>query len=475
MLTIVSCGKKDLSNRGEPIFRNVDKIYADSSLEDVEVEIDEAGSLSAWVNGDYDAELAKFNHKFNGDFDISKRIAISDFMAGVGGVKFLPTALPNNEEKQRNRKLNFTRFIATLKYIYVDMPLKQPLVFDDKIAFYNKSGIIKLLDITKNYKEVWQFPIWEVLQDDMKNINEMSINYGDGKIFFTTSNGYIGAINADNGSLQWMSKFDMPFRSPAKYYNNRLFVNSNLNITMALDATNGEEIWQKSDTETPKCTMQHPSVLIGQSSIISAYSSGNITAIDINTGNTKWLYDVATPSSSAAFSLTDIDITPAFVDGYVLTGGVNGAMYLIRESDGKVMWIKNYSLVGQVAISGDFAFFIDNKDALLCINWQTGAIKWRKQLPAFHRINVAKYLSGSGDLFINKYKSKSGPALINDQLIILTSTGELIIIDPQTGEDDAVLATAHATTNLTIVNGVIYAISAAENNLIIMKGASATH
>jgi outer membrane protein assembly factor BamB len=129
-----------------------------------------------------------------------------------------------------------------------------------------------------------------------------------------------------------------------------------------------------------------------------------------------------TSISTSVSSLTDIDADPVIDNGQVFAIGAGGRMVALDILSGQRMWELNVSGISTPWVAGDWVFVVTSEDKLLCIYRQNGHIRWINQLPQF-----LKPKSKKGDV------DYSGPVLAGNRLIITGSNGEVIQVDPDTG------------------------------------------
>jgi outer membrane protein assembly factor BamB len=158
-----------------------------------------------------------------------------------------------------------------------------------------------------------------------------------------------------------------------------------------------------------------------QNFIIVPSSSGQISALDSSTGELKW--DTLLSSGTKQAYLNDIDMTPVIVNKTVYVSNYSGNLFAINLASGITEWSNpNGGGNNSIWIAEDYIYSINKDKKLLAIYKETGAIKWVYNL--FSKSPTDK-----------KYTVKfNGPIMVNGQLYICSSNGELIIIDAKTGK-----------------------------------------
>ena len=449
-LTLSSCFLVDVSKRGENIFQNIDTVSVDSEVKDLDVELDEETELMIWPTSDFYSEVGPMNHFFTAGYEVMRILPLRQPKL----LKIKQTEIM----KDRNARLKMRG-----RYIY----LKQPIFFYGTIVISDQSGVVSAFDVEDDYFPIWEFSLRKILKKDMKSLDQISLSYGDKKVVIVTNNGYIICLDSKTGELIWLQKKPFSIRAPLKYAIGRLYGLSNENYFFILDSKTGEELFHNSASSAQKFTKTQPSILIGNSSAIAGYNTGDIVAFDLQSGQIKWVHDLS-QGAGGLFSMSDIDFIPAFVNGMIIAGTINGTVYMMRESDGRVMWVKNISLGSHISVSGEFIFFVDSNDNLICMHWPSSNVKWVTKLPSFDKLLVPKYLNDG-----KKWKTtsilKSGPMISDDKILVFTNMGELMLFNPQNGQKIESFLVPYGITDATIANGNIYSISKEKKKLIVIE------
>ena len=102
--------------------------------------------------------------------------------------------------------------------------------------------------------------------------------------------------------------------------------------------------------------------------------------------------------------------------------GAGGRMVGLDINSGQRLWEMNISGISTPWVAGDWVFVVTSEDKLLCIYRQNGHIRWLSQLPQYEKPKSKK-----GDI------EYSGPVLAGGRLILTSSNGQVIQVDPATG------------------------------------------
>jgi outer membrane protein assembly factor BamB len=269
--------------------------------------------------------------------------------------------------------------------------------------------------------------IWASQTPDVKG-NEAAlygggIAYDSGRIFATNGLGYVSALSDQTGGILWKVRPGGPLRGAPTVASGALYFISQDNQIYSLKEDDGSTNWSQAASLEIAGIFGAASPAVGQGTVVAGFSSGELNAYRYENGRQVWGDQLQRTSiSTSVSSLTDIDADPVIDNGQVFAIGAGGRMVALDILSGQRMWELNVSGISTPWVAGDWVFVVTSEDKLLCIYRQNGHIRWINQLPQF-----LKPKSKKGDV------DYSGPVLAGNRLIITGSNGEVIQVDPDTG------------------------------------------
>jgi outer membrane protein assembly factor BamB len=117
-----------------------------------------------------------------------------------------------------------------------------------------------------------------------------------------------------------------------------------------------------------------------------------------------------------------VDANPVIDRGQVVALGQGGRMVGLELITGQRQWELNLAGISTPWVVGDWAFVVTDDARLIAVNRGSGKVRWITQLPGFR--NVKKK---AGPIFYR------GPVLAGGRLILVSSEGALINVDPNNG------------------------------------------
>ena len=243
------------------------------------------------------------------------------------------------------------------------------------------------------------------------------------RVFATNGVGEVAAFNAADGSEIWKVKPAGPLRGAPSVSFGAVYVMSQDNQLFALDANDGDVIWNEAGSLGQAGVFGVAAPAVGQGSVVAGYSSGELNAYRYENGRNLWSDALARTSiSTSVATLSDIDADPIIDRGRVYAVGQGGRMAAYELVTGQRIWELNIAGISTPTIAGEWLFVLTDDARLLCIARSSGKVRWVAQLPAFRDEKDKK-----GPI------SWTGPVLGNARLIVASSEGEVMAVTAESG------------------------------------------
>ena len=343
---------------------------------------------------------------------VKKNSFINNLTNNNGLVSF--EGLLDNISKYKFSKItNFDKYQPDL----LITPNKTLVFFDDK-------GTILNFDEQSNL--IWKTNVYKKKDQKHKPILYFASNNENLVVIDNIANYYVLSLN--NGKLKWMKGNPSPFNSQVKIFKDKFFAVDFENVLRCYSIVTGDEIWNYKTDQTLIKSQQKLSIAINKSneSIYFLNSLGDLTAIEIETGNLIW----QTPTQS-----TDI-----YENSFMLNNS-------------------------EIIYANNSIYFSNNENEFFSIDAKTGVVKWKQTInsnltPLFidnllFTITLEGYLTildpRNGNIVrmtnifnkIKKAKKKqiypTGFVVGKNQIYTSLSNGELIIIDILTGKSKEII------------------------------------
>lgn len=276
------------------------------------------------------------------------------------------------------------------------------------------------------------------------------VAYADGILYVTTGFGEVLAVDPANGGLVWGTEIDSPIRSAPMVDGGRVYVANVLNEGFALDAATGDELWRHSGLLETAALLGGASPSVTGGAVLMPYSSGEVYALRPESGRVLWSDSLTALSRTQGLaSLSDVRAAPVVSDGLVFVASHAGRFVALDLRTGARAWERDFGTVHTPVVSGNSVFLVTLEQQVIALDRTTGGVRWTYDLPRYNYPDER-----SGPIIW------AGPVLAGDDLVLVSSEGQMQAIDAVSGQPGASTALADGATVPPIVaGGMIYVLT----------------
>lgn len=307
-------------------------------------------------------------------------------------------------------KYNFSKFND------FDFISPSPLFYNNNLVFYDNKGEITLYD--ENQKTLWKNNFYNKSEKKIKP--RLNFALKDDILIVTDDVAKYYAINIDTGELLWIETNIVPFNSNIKIKNDVFYVVDYKNILRSISIKDGSEIWNLKTEESLTKSNTKISIALDDKNIYFNNSIGDITAVDIKSGQLVWQLPTQNNNiSQNAFQLSNSELV--INENTIFFSNNKNEFYSIDSATGLINWKTEISSDLKPVVIGKLIITISEKGYLYIIDKKSGNII---------RIN---------DLYKN-YKDKkrnqitpTGFFVALNKIYLTNSDGKLIIVNSNDG------------------------------------------
>ena len=307
-------------------------------------------------------------------------------------------------------KYNFSKFND------FDFISPSPLFYNNNLVFYDNKGEITLYD--ENQKTLWKNNFYNKSEKKIKP--RLNFALKDDILIVTDDVAKYYAINIDTGELLWIKTNIVPFNSNIKIKNDVFYVVDYKNILRSISIKDGSEIWNLKTEESLTKSNTKISIALDDKNIYFNNSIGDITAVDIKSGQLVWQLPTQNNNiSQNAFQLSNSELV--INENTIFFSNNKNEFYSIDSATGLINWKTEISSDLKPVVIGKLIITISEKGYLYIIDKKSGNII---------RIN---------DLYKN-YKDKkrnqitpTGFFVALNKIYLTNSDGKLIIVNSNDG------------------------------------------
>tara|TARA_B100000787_G_scaffold163415_1_gene145072 strand:+ start:569 stop:1861 length:1293 start_codon:yes stop_codon:yes gene_type:complete len=301
-------------------------------------------------------------------------------------------------------KYKFSKF-NDFKYINV-----KPLFYNKNVIFFDNKGAIIFYD--QNEKKIWKKNYYNKYEKKLKP--RLNFAQKDKILIVADDIAKYYAIDIETGNLLWTKTNIVPFNSEIKVKDNIFYVVDYKNILRAISIIDGSEVWSIKTEESLTKSGTKTSVIIKENTIYFNNSIGDVTAVNLKTGQLIWQLPTQNNNiSKNAFQLSNSEMI--INENSIFFSNNKNEFYSIDTSTGLINWKNEINSENRPIIIGKFIITISKKGYLYLVDKKSGNII---------RVN---------NLYKN-YKNKNniyptGFLVAKNKIYLSNNDGKLIIVD----------------------------------------------
>jgi outer membrane protein assembly factor BamB len=326
--------------------------------------------------------------------------------------------------------------------------LTGPVVADGKVYVTDASGRLNAIDAATGRSQ-WRVRVADPDQDSTPIGGGAA--YVDGVVYATTGFAEAVAVDPKNGGLIWRTKLSGPVRGAPTVTQGRVIAITIDNQTQVLDAKTGTEVWNHSGISEASALLGGGSAAVDNGVVVVPYSSGELYGLRIENGRPVWSASVgggAARAAGALASLADITALPA-IDGDLVVAVSHGNQAVgIDMRSGATVWEQPISGTQMPWVAGDTVYLVSLEGVVVALARNTGKVRWVRELDHWTDPEDKE-----GPI------TWTGPLLVNDQLLLASSTGQGVLISPKTGEITSHFETPETRIAPVVADGTLYILS----------------
>jgi len=335
---------------------------------------------------------------------------------------------------------NFLKKQAGKNKFNVARVLSSPIIVDNNIVVSNNFGTI--YKINERGKIIWKINIYKKI--NKKFYKNLSYIYYKNKIFVSDNLGFIYALSFDTGTLIWKKRYEFPFKTKIKIFNDKIFLVNQQNKVLCLDLE-GKKIW---DIQTVTSFIKSQNFLglsvTKHGELITINSAGDILKASEN-GKILWSMNSLgslIAHDSDFFSSSNIVIT----DEDVLFS-TSESTFSLNLENGYINWNNDIASSNTPIVVGNNVFLVSDNGYFINLNLKTGKPIWSTYV-----LKILK--KKKQNTFV------SGFILGSDKAYITTQNGYLIICSASTGKIDSFKKIASSINSSPIIaNGELFVLT----------------
>ncbi|MBR2299430.1 MAG: PQQ-binding-like beta-propeller repeat protein [Alphaproteobacteria bacterium] len=302
--------------------------------------------------------------------------------------------------------------------------LASPVIVDGVVYTQDVEGTVSAFDLKSGEKIFKQKLKPQNENDSSSAMNGSGIAADTKNLYALTGFGSVFALDLKDGNILWRKDLNIPLRTAPTVAGGKLFVQTIDNRLFCLDTSDGAEIWTYSISaeETVLAGGAASAYDSSKQIVVTAFSNGELQAFNAQIGYPLWSNNlVSTGKFIAASPINAVKAAPVIDGNVVYAIGNNNQMLAANLETGDIIWQKQIGGTATPFVDKEAVFFVSNNMDLIALDKSNGNILWQQPLLA------DMSAKDKAEIYI------SGPILVNSQLLVATSSGDVLMFDAKTG------------------------------------------
>jgi outer membrane protein assembly factor BamB len=292
-----------------------------------------------------------------------------------------------------------------------------PVAADGRIYVMDGAAGVSAIDLSDG-REIWHIDL--AMRSGAKEAFGGGLALGDGRLYVSSGYRFVAAVDAGTGKLIWRQLTDAPVRGAPTMVDGRVYVESTDDNLMTFDAATGQPGWTHQALVEPARVLASTSPAVSGDVVVAAFASGELVAMQAANGDTLWSEELSLSNRNSALSeIRDIAGRPVIYHGDVYAVSHSGLMAAVNLHTGVQRWTLPVTSVSTPWPAGDVVYVTDTLGRVVCASRDNGQIYWMVDL------NSGKKKKDRAEW--------SGPMLAGPGLVLVSSRGDAVALNPKTG------------------------------------------
>ncbi|MCE2517490.1 MAG: PQQ-binding-like beta-propeller repeat protein [Alphaproteobacteria bacterium] len=332
--------------------------------------------------------------------------------------------------------------------------MAQPVANANAVFTITPGGVVKAVS-SQNGDLIWEYDL-DPSEDDSQlsgtgGIALASTNRGE-ELYVHANKDVLVALNADNGQEKWRVEFDVFLTGGPSAANGAVVVTDLDGRVFVLSDIDGGELWNRIGAQDETGIVGSASPAIFGNELINVGSDGELLSLSLEQGEFLWGENL-TPIElrTAIDGIPDIRAHPVHDGGMVFIISHSGKLLAFNAQTGRVIWDQPLQGIEMPWLSGQTLFVTTVDGRIYALRRNDGAIRWVTELPGAYDPSLS---------VVEDAPSYTSVVVASEKVIVASSTGQLHVLNANTGQIEDSLSTSGAVTTAPIIaNSTIFVIN----------------
>ena len=245
----------------------------------------------------------------------------------------------------------------------------------------------------------------------------------EGVLYVATGLAEVLAMSPADGTVRWRIRTPAPTRGAPTVAGGRIFITTTENHLLALSIEDGRRLWAYRGNAQHTMPLGLPAPAVEGDAVVAGFGTGELVAVRVSDGRVLWAEGIGTAGATSLADIVGITGLPVIDRGRVFASSLSNTTIAVDLRSGRRLWERSFGGGNGVASAGDWVFAVTRSGDAVAVGREDGRIRWVTELdpsPANGRRR--------GD------PAEFGPAVVaGGRVIVPSSRGELLLLDPGTG------------------------------------------
>ena len=246
-------------------------------------------------------------------------------------------------------------------------------------------------------KKIFEFDFYK---KNFKKFNkEINLIVNNGILYAADNLGYIYSINLNSQSLVWAKNYGIPFRSNMKLVAGQILIANQDNVIYSIDLKSGNKNWEFATSPTfLKSDFMNNFVIAEKNSFLFLNVSGELYSVNYINQSINWILNFKSISLEADSNLFFSKPLVAKNGNLIVSTEKSIISYNVSNSDKN--WAFSSDTILKPALTNNYVYILSSSGLLICLENKTGNVLWSKNIYKNLKQKEIKKIGSFNDLKI---------------------------------------------------------------------------
>jgi outer membrane protein assembly factor BamB len=318
-------------------------------------------------------------------------------------------------------------------------------------------GVVSAHDLGTG-RQAWRF---DTTPEDERAISlGAGVGFADGTLYAATGLAEMIALNAADGTVRWREKLPAPARGAPTIVGGRIFISTTENHLIAMATDGGRRLWTHRGAAAATIPLGLPAPAVEGETVVTGFGTGELVALRATDGRVLWSEALGGLGGTNLSEIVGITGLPVIESGRVIAIGLGNTSVAVDLRSGRRLWERAFGGGNGAAAAGGWVFVVTRAGDALAVGRDDGRIRWVSELDP------------TPDGGRRGEPARFGPPLLaGGWVMVPSSRGELLTLDPATGAIAGRVPLGYPVTlPMAVAQGTVVAL-ADDGTLLGLRGA----